>query len=197
VPLFNRIHGLFFMEKDAIRRGAAMGAVIAFWMAMGIPFLFIVSEDYRVVGEFRFWVDLFAGGACYSLIFAGIGYVFGNAGANCLNVRSAFWRGAKISAIIAGSFIPGILLICLLSDGPIDCKNIFYFFLTFISPFMLVTSFGTLISGLSAIYARDYREFQRKRFIPQFTLIELLIVVTLFAIIISSLVSIESKISVG
>jgi hypothetical protein len=55
----------------------------------------------------------------------------------------------------------------------------------------IVTSFGALISGISAIYVRDYRNIQRKRLIPQFTLLELFIIFTLLTVIISATSSIS------
>jgi hypothetical protein len=47
------------------------------------------------------------------------------------------------------------------------------------------TATGSLLCGLSAIVVRDYRQSRKVRLIPQFTLLELMIVITLSIVVMS------------
>ena len=123
------------------------------------------------------------------IVMAVLGHFWGMDAAKCGGVNAAFLLGAKIAALI-------YVLFFLLSyfESPYFLKLSFLFprQISVIAFFQLViiSGSGSLHSGLTAIYVRDYLEFERPRRIPQFTLQEIFIAFTIASIIISAITTI-------
>jgi hypothetical protein len=119
---------------------------------------------------------------CVSLFIGIIGFIAGRAGAKSRSVKHAFWTGAA-GFFLAMTISMSLLMIKLNLLSPINHSDVYQ------GIFWITTSTctGSLACGLAAIMARDYIRFQRIRLIPQFTIVELLSIVTLFAIILGSL----------
>jgi hypothetical protein len=185
------------MDEDYIKRGERVGAAIVFWLTFPPCCLMCLASV----------VDLFSGASRFSgtssidkifvvitvLPFAGVsiwtltaaGSLLGKAAAKCQSVKSAFLWGAFLSGptILCLIFILLLPFFIFSHVDQFTRKDLIplFFVLTIIS------AFGSFISGLAAIYVRDYRQFQRKRWIPQFTLQEIFIVFTIISVIISAM----------
>lgn len=173
-------------DDDFIKRGGSVGATIAFWLTIALFCLFVVliinaSGDSMALGmvlPFSIFI---------ALLMAGVGYLLGKLAATCPSVNTAFLKGAILIGLVVvlGIFLPILIMTKL---GTLLFRNDIIYMLSLLA---IVTSFGALISGISAIYVRDYRNIQRKRLIPQFTLLELFIIFTLLTVIISATSSIS------
>jgi hypothetical protein len=104
----------------------------------------------------------------------------GGMAAKCTNAINAFWRGASSGLIAIALSFPFLLLFSFIIRSSQDL-----FFLLCLYAFL--TFSGSLVAGVAAIYIRDYRQFQRKRWIPQFSLQEMFIVFTLISMKIACL----------
>jgi hypothetical protein len=181
---------MFYLRKndskddDFIKRGGSVGANCAFWISLILISLFFLlniksREDARMLAP---------GVPCsifISFLMVGVGYLLGRSAAKRPSVNSAFLSGA----IVSGLFVL-LVIYCpflLLTIGKPLTREAIIFMLLLLA---FGVSFGSLLSGISAIYIRDYRKFQRQRSIPQFTLLEFFIVFTILAVIISAMTSI-------
>ena len=127
-----------------------------------------------------------------SFIFFLFGLLGGIAGGflqKCRTVNLAFLIGSA-SFLLITSMLSFIWWLCFYSTPVSGIKSVPNFYFT--SFFILFSACtGSLASGLSAITIRDYRQSQRVRFIPQFTLSEVMIVVTLIATILGCIMSVK------
>ena len=114
-----------------------------------------------------------------------LGYIIGKTGAKSQNVMFAFGQGGMIAFLASICFVIPIFILGIRSG----IVKIYFYYMIFLS--LILICYGSLISGVFAIISRDFRQFQRMRFFPQFTISELLIITTLAAIILSSFVSIN------
>ncbi|MCC6125661.1 MAG: hypothetical protein IT426_11910 [Pirellulales bacterium] len=171
------------MNDDSSRGGCA-GASIAFVITFaGVP-LFIMGATQGPRDPFfePTMVGAALGSAlCVSFILAALGYFAGLEGARSKTVVRAFVKGAILFACAMGVY--GILAIALIARNAVMP----FALLIILNVSCLVVASGALISGMAAIVVRDYRQFGRTRFFPQFTLQELMIVTTLVGIILSTL----------
>jgi hypothetical protein len=107
-----------------------------------------------------------------------VGSFLGEMAAKARTARIAFLRGTFYSALIAiASTLPFMLSLEIRLS-----RDTFILF----CPVASLAALGSLVSGVSAIYVRDYRDFQRKRWLPQFTLQEMFIAFTLAGILFSA-----------
>ena len=174
-------------DDDFIKRGGRVGAVIAFGMTFApccLVFLFLSGNSADKLGV------VIGGLTCTllsTIIMASCGSLLGKSAARRPSVNAAFLQGA----IISGLTIFGITIIILAPHllhyqlEVFSRNELLHLFCLLI----ILTASGTLISGLAAIYVRDYRQSQTKRWIPQFTLQEMIVVFTIISIIISAMTS--------
>jgi hypothetical protein len=183
------------MDDDFGKRGGSVGATIAFWLTLAELGLLVFgtiihsqgnSDDSRQNLLALFGV-LFMGFSCSMVValpMAGLGYLLGKSAAKCRSVNTAFCQGA----LIIGAIVPGVLCtLPLLTEFKLVYSRSDLIYI--LSLFALLTASGSLLFGLVAIYVRDYRKFQRKRLIPQFTMLEFFIIFTIISIIISAMTS--------
>jgi hypothetical protein len=111
-----------------------------------------------------------------------LGYIIGGIGAGYSSIPRAFFSGSVLGGF-ASAFI---FIVVVTSVGSVNLARMFLFVVLLTCIF---SSTGALIGGFGAIAARDYRRFQKVRFLPQFTLQELFIVITLVAVILSAIAS--------
>jgi hypothetical protein len=117
-----------------------------------------------------------------------VGLYLGEMAAKCRTINIAFVRGA---------FYTGLAVVVLvlpfiwfnLSYLNVQSSRVWFGLLCFFAP---MPAAGSLASGVAAIYVRDYWEFRRKRWIPQFTLKQLFIIFTIASIMISSMTSLAT-----
>ncbi|MBN2578005.1 MAG: hypothetical protein JXB10_03360 [Pirellulales bacterium] len=164
------------MTDPAVKRSGWVGGVIVFLITF-IPSVGSCSWDSRVAIQesVGFLLLIFF----VSLLTGLFGSLLGRFGANQVKISKAFIMGGVISSLVP---VIGFLISAILDwDWLFVFLGLLVIFLCF--------SAGSLISGIGAIIARDYRRFQRGRFFPQFTLMELLIVITLVAVMCSMIIS--------
>jgi hypothetical protein len=188
------------MDDDFIKYGGKVGAALTFWLTVSLFFLFAMIlifrsldksntalslTDERVITAI---IGLVLGLICSITIatpVALLGYLLGKAAVKCSSVNRAFFQGASvIIALPVGLFLAEFYF--LFNRITFSWRDVV--FVVIVSTIFVVSS--SMISGLTAIYVRDYRYFGRKRLFPQFTLQEMMLIFTLVAIIISSLTSI-------
>jgi hypothetical protein len=174
-------------DEDLITRGGAVGAIIAFTVTfLAVVVLAIAnSQGPRSV---RFF-EILPGMACFSVIPTSLGYFAGKEGARSKTVPGAFIKGAVFfgCAMAVCGFVYFILLLNIVNEtASVTARAVV---LAPIVLSVLVVGTASLVSGLAAIFVRDYRQFNRLRLLPQFTLQELMIVTTLVAIILSAIAS--------
>lgn len=179
-------------EEDFIRYGGRVGAAIAFWMSLiplclllllsdGIHAKDIISLIMEIIGSIIVGVLISIGPV---LLLSAGGYSLGKMAAKCASVNSAILLGTIVFSLIAlVVFTPFFIWI---HEVRLTRSDLLFFFLLY----AILVAFFSLISSIAAIYVRDYRQFQRKRWIPQFTLQEMFIVFFLLSVIISALSSI-------
>jgi hypothetical protein len=172
--------------NDFIRRGRRVGAALA----LGMTFVSFCTISVLGGGSAS-QNDRLALGFVASLapaLLAAFGGTFlGELATICPTTTSAFVRGAVypvlVAAVLGVPFLPFIALLRIQWSRdaiPLLCLSV-----------PLPVS-GALVAGIAAIYIRDYRESQRKRWIPQITIQEMLIVFTLITVIISAATSLRS-----
>jgi hypothetical protein len=175
-------------DERTLKRGGSAGAAVAFWIAFFLTFPMALRSflDAFLVAAV-FYALLCAFGA--ALVAAVLGHLWGMDAAKCPTVNAAFLRGGKIAALIYAAFFalayletPYFQKMSLLFPGVISIITFFQL--------VIVAGVGALHSGLTAIYVRDYLEFDRIRKIPQFTLQEIFIVFTIVSVIISAMTTI-------
>jgi prepilin-type N-terminal cleavage/methylation domain-containing protein len=130
------------------------------------------------------WPRVVAAMFCAALIPAVLGFFAGSEGARSSTPPRAFLRGLVFFGCAVG--VCGGIAYLILRNESVDS---FRALVTAVVFWSLVTCTASLVSGVAAIYVRDYRQFQRFRLFPQFTLQELMIVMTLVAIISSAIAS--------
>jgi hypothetical protein len=164
--------------EDALiysRRGRFIGGVLALLLTVFFPGFVYIAEGWRA----NVW-DMIKVGLSDSLevalVTVPVGMYLGYKASRYQTTTSAFLQGALISGLIAIiPFIPLFLITGLISRHT-------WFPLSLLAIF--VTE-GALVSGVAAIYVRDYWKFKRKRWLPQFSLREMLICFTLMSVVIA------------
>jgi hypothetical protein len=168
------------MDDDLVRRGGRIGFAIAF-----LPMLVLLLPTMLCAGVFNHQSISLGPMTCLFftglLVSAGVGLPLGQAAATYPTVNAAFVRPAVVTAAIGLVGIAIVIGFMIWHREVYDIGLWLVFWLTAITAAIV-----SIHSGLTAIYLRDYRQFGRARLIPQFTLQELLIVLTLFACIISA-----------
>lgn len=181
-------------DEDAIDRGGTAGAVVAFWMSAALLGISIwrfgevtnVMPGHSEAAAVFTVIMLMLLVACLSLFVAAIGYFWGENAAKCRSASAAFVHGAVVgAAIVAAVSGIGAIAIAVSGSATIGHRAWTAFFLWL----ALVSAYGAALSGLSAIYARDYRQFRRRQWLPQFTLREMLLLVTLAVVMLSAITS--------
>jgi hypothetical protein len=114
-----------------------------------------------------------------------LGYVVGKTGAKSQTVKFAFGQGGMIAFLASVCLIIPIFIFGI-ESGIIKLYSHYMIYLS-----LSLICYGSLLSGMFAIISRDYRQFQRLRIIPQFTLGEILTVIFLVAVIMGSFTSIN------
>jgi hypothetical protein len=156
--------------------GMAISSLVGFLTVMifsqtGFPFVF--TWPYRNFVNF----------AIFTLGFLPFGIFIGVKAIGAHGVKSAFMKGGLWTAALAST----LSLIAVLYNQ-IKGQNLLVYYLIFAVVILAATS--SLIAGIAAIVARDFRQFNKLRIVPQFTISEMLIVTSLFALILGSIISI-------
>ena len=167
------------MDENPIKRGGCAGAAIA----TSVTFVVLIAIFFSENRSPRILSNIASGALCLLFLPATLGYFAGLEGARSKSVASAFIKGAVFFGCALIVF--AVFFLLLSTQGMVG----FHAFLVAIAFAALIISTGALISGMAAIVVRDYRDYQRWRLVPQFTLQELMIVITLAAIILSSITS--------
>jgi hypothetical protein len=163
------------MDDNSIKRGGYAGAAIA----ASVTFIVLISVFFSENRD----PNIIPGALCLLFFPATLGYFAGLEGARSRSVRWAFIKGAIFFGCALIVF--AVLFLLISAQGMLG----FHALLVSLAFAALIISTGALISGMAAIVVRDYRDYGRWRIIPQFTLQELMIVITLAAIILSSITS--------
>jgi hypothetical protein len=174
------------MKDDLTSLGGVVGAAIAFTVT-AIAMTVAMGADSRGLRASDFPQALFAL-SCVALIPTSLGMFAGREGARSKTVPMAFVKGAAFFGCAMA--VCGLLAFMILVSAPVSSSRAL---LTVVVFSTLVICTASLVSGMAAIYVRDYRQFKRLRLIPQFMLQELLIVTTLVAIILSAISSIAYR----
>jgi hypothetical protein len=168
------------MDKKILNRSGLIGAVIL--ILVTLLSLMVPSISSLAVLK-ALWMATV--GACF--LTGILGYVTGRMGAKSQSVGYAM-RTAGLCYFIATT-VCALPAVVVMSYRFSERLATMAYYLGFYS-IVVFTCAGALLSGLAAIAARDYRQFQRPRLIPQFSMGELFIVVTLVAVILGSVMSI-------
>ncbi len=158
------------MHDELIQRGGCAGAAIATTVTFVVLLAVAFSADRP-----RFVSDMVSGGLCLLFFTMTLGYFAGLEGARSKSTRDAFLKGAFFFSCALVVF--AVLFFWLTALGTLTIHH----FLISLAFSVLLISTGALVSGMAAIVVRDYRDRKRWRLIPQFTLQELMIVITLAA----------------
>ncbi|MGA2797694.1 MAG: hypothetical protein ABSE63_08960 [Thermoguttaceae bacterium] len=121
-----------------------------------------------------------------------LGYFTGKKCANTQSVIFAFLKGGVFIGLTGAVFILPII-IRFIYDYGIKQGIIFIYFIVILGVIYICA--GSILGGWAAIMARDYRNFQRVRLLPQYTISELFIIITLVAVIFGSIMSISLLLS--
>lgn len=160
------------MDDKLIRMGGHAGAMIAFSVTLIVFIAISIAQNDASV----FW-----GVICGGFFPTSLGYFAGLEGARSKSVCLAFIKGAIFFGCAVAVFILPLFFFSI--RGTIPANGL----LVGISLAAIVISTASLVSGMAAVVVRDYKEFGRWRLLPQFSLQELMIVVTLTAIILSAI----------
>lgn len=174
------------MENKDIQLGGWAGASIAFIVTIIAVPLYVMAASRGPRDPFlepTLFGSAIGSALCVSVILAALGYFAGLEGARTKTVLRAFIKGAGFFACAMGVF--GVFTVFLIATG----DAIPFALLVLLNFSCLIIATGSLISGMAAIVVRDYRQFGRMRWIPQFSLQELMIVTTLVAVILSTMTS--------
>ncbi|MGD0516011.1 MAG: hypothetical protein ABSA26_00620 [Thermoguttaceae bacterium] len=154
----------------AVISGVLTSTIILFLLLL-IPFFTIRHEEPLTA--------VFSSALFFSLFFSPLGGLAGSIGVNQRHVSS----GAAISAIIFCTF--GLFTATLFAqNSPVPELFISLFCCAF-------AVMGALCGGVGAMFGRTCREFEGKRFWPQFSIAELMTFVFLIAILLSCLVTLR------
>jgi hypothetical protein len=167
-------HSQLQIEKKAKRRaviGGALTCAIILFLLILVPFITMRREEPLTA--------VFISALFFSLFFSPLGGLAGSIGVNLRQVNS----GAAISAIIFCSF--GLFTASSFSQE----STIPSLFITLFSCAFAVM--GALCGGVGALFGRTCREYEGKRFWPQFSLAELMTFAFLIAILMSCLVTLR------
>jgi hypothetical protein len=167
------------MDDKSIRRGGCAGALIA----SSVTLIVLLAAHFSAGGSPGGGFDVVIGAICLLFFPATLGYCAGLEGAGSKSVAAAFIKGA---VFFGCALIVWAVVFLLFSSEWMLGPHAYLVALSFAA---LLISTGSLISGMAAIVVRDYREYRRWRLFPQFTLQELMIVITLAAIILSAISS--------
>jgi hypothetical protein len=174
------------MEDNFDRRGGCIGFAIAFAMTFVFLLSALLWEHFsrRQGDQISFW-EVGGIAAVAMLISCTIGIPLGQSAATYPTANAAFLRPALV-VLGMGLALSAIFFVSMIWTR--DAGRIGLWVPCWLTP--VTAAIISLQSGLTAIYLRDYRQFRRTRLIPQFTLLELLVVFALFACIISAAKSI-------
>jgi len=169
------------MNDPAEKRGGIVGAGILALATLMSFLAFYLGEGTAILEPVRYVLIPCA----YSTVLLGIvGYIAGRCGAKCLQTPRAFLSGGLLLGIASGVGFSAFYIFA------INPELTMYYWSLALPLMVIFFGSGSLISGFGAIVGRDYNKFQKLRFIPQFTLQELLIVISLFTVITSAIASI-------
>ncbi len=121
-----------------------------------------------------------------------LGYFIAKKCANTQSVNLAFLKGGVLIGLTGTVFILPIIIRFFYAYG--NEQGIIFVYFASILGIIYICS-GSILGGWAAIMARDYRKFQRIRLLPQYTISELFILITLSAVILSSIMSISLLLS--
>jgi hypothetical protein len=167
------------MDDDFTAIGGYAGATIAFSVTVVTMGAVIVAS-----GRGGNLSEMVFGLACLTLIPTSLGYFAGKEGARSKTVPMAFVKGAVFFGCAMA--VCGTGYFFLLAAEPISPRQVC---LAPIIVSVLVINTASLVSGMAAIYVRDFRQFKRFPIVPQFTLQELMIVTTLVGVVLSAIAS--------
>jgi hypothetical protein len=117
-----------------------------------------------------------------AIITVPLGICLGDMASKCATTPIAFLRGACCSSLFVFFFFFPTFLVHYAEFSKYPFSQHPYFFSCFLAIFVAQ---GSLLTGIAAIYIRDYWKFKRKRWIPQFSLREMLICFTLISVVIA------------
>jgi hypothetical protein len=160
------------------KRGRFIGGVLALMMTMFFNgfVLYIGGKNEN------YWDQLIGTILLTSLVTVPFGICLGHMASKCKTTPSAFFRGACGSCLFAFFFFFPAFLAQYADFSKFPFSQHPYFFSCFLAIFVAQ---GSLLTGVAAIYVRDYWKFKRKRWIPQFSLREMLICFTLISVVIA------------
>jgi hypothetical protein len=174
-----------------IRIGGVAGAMIGFALSYSMFIFHFVGQHIRD-GSGKLDFSFFFGLALPAMFISLIGFLAGRVAGKAKTPRSAFlWGGLIVFSLVL--FVQ--IIFCLYNFLSRVYSPAFFFthseFLLNISLLLFFTINGSLVCGLSAIVVRDYRQMKKIRLLPQFTLQELLIIITLVLLLMSIYASME------
>jgi hypothetical protein len=174
-----------------IRLGGCVGSIIAFLIAYLGLIAYILGYYYNSRWSYVSWPVLIFAPLCSALAAALFGFLAGRMASRSKSVNRAFLFGGLVFFfIVFGSFLLPFFFFQL--NSAIGKNSFIYMKLgiAFTPVLGCAVLGGSLLCGLTAIIVRDYRQSQKIRLIPQFTLQELLIVITLSIFLMSLIASI-------
>jgi hypothetical protein len=182
---------IYPMDEKISRRCGLMGVgvmVLLPLLSTIVALYFSPIKYLRDFEDFRFLIFAPLG---ISIMWM-LGYFIGKKGENTQNVNFAFLAGGVLAGLIGTIFILPIItvFVCIYGMG----KGVLFISLVIILGVIYICA-GSISAGWAAIMARDYRNFQRVRILPQYTISELFILITLAAGIFSSIMSISLLLS--
>jgi succinate dehydrogenase hydrophobic anchor subunit len=137
------------------------------------------------------WSRLISDPLISAFILSLFGFLAGRLAGRSKNVIRAFlWGGLVFFGLVFGVFFLTFFVISLMNTHAYDFPATLRRCITIACLLGFLTASGSLLCGMSAIVVRDYGQSRKVRLVPQFTLQELLIVVTLAFIIMSFMASI-------
>jgi hypothetical protein len=182
------------MGKDNLdlRVGGHAGAGIAFLIAYLTGVTILLSEYFTSRWTHLPLFEVFFSPLCLACTASMLGYLSGRLAGRCKSVNRAFvWGGGAFVLLFAGVF----LLVFCLSELSLKVGRDYFIYIKMIVAFAPIlgsfAAWGSLLCGLSAIVVRDFRQTKRMRLVPQFTLQELLIAVTLSIVLMSCVASVS------
>jgi hypothetical protein len=177
------------MEDDSPKYGGRAGAAVAFVMISVLLGILLFAKyladsdrllDSILIVAYPLWIP--------AVVLVAIGYVLGKRAAMLPGVNRAMARGAAYAGLFVLAFtLPAFIVYFRMLHGLKSRTNLIPHYLLIT---LIVIALGAVHGGITAIYIRDHRHTQRARLISQFTLQEMLIVFSLFAIISSLMATI-------
>jgi hypothetical protein len=161
------------IERKAKRRAVVSGALTSMFIVFLI--YIILFFTLRPVEPL---ITAFSSALCFSLFFSPFGGLAGKIGGRLRHVS----LGAAINAFLFGYF--GFII------GTLSTRDSTEHFVPLLSCCASAV-IGAVCGGIGAMFGRTCREFEGKRFWPQFTMAELMMLVFLIAIFMSCLVTLR------